>query len=64
MALRRCWRFTGVVPRLLWTSTALPGLLFRGYEAQCPGLSTLILVAKLQSGYCVAGSAQRHRAQM
>lgn len=25
MALRRCWRFTGVVPRLLWTSTALPG---------------------------------------
>lgn len=25
MALRRCWRFRGIVPRLLWNSTPLPG---------------------------------------
>ncbi|XP_041649807.1 thiosulfate sulfurtransferase/rhodanese-like domain-containing protein 3 [Cheilinus undulatus] len=25
MALRRCWRFAGVVPRLVWKSTVLPG---------------------------------------
>ncbi|XP_044064600.1 thiosulfate sulfurtransferase/rhodanese-like domain-containing protein 3 [Siniperca chuatsi] len=25
MALRRCWRFAWVVPRLLWNSTVLPG---------------------------------------
>ncbi|CAJ1061961.1 thiosulfate sulfurtransferase/rhodanese-like domain-containing protein 3 [Xyrichtys novacula] len=25
MALRRCWRFAGVVPRLIWTTTVLPG---------------------------------------
>ncbi|XP_017268737.1 thiosulfate sulfurtransferase/rhodanese-like domain-containing protein 3 [Kryptolebias marmoratus] len=25
MALRRCWRFVGLVPRLLWYSTAPPG---------------------------------------
>ncbi|XP_051263356.1 thiosulfate sulfurtransferase/rhodanese-like domain-containing protein 3 [Dicentrarchus labrax] len=25
MALRRCWRLPGVVPRLLWTSTVQPG---------------------------------------
>ncbi|XP_040899372.1 thiosulfate sulfurtransferase/rhodanese-like domain-containing protein 3 [Toxotes jaculatrix] len=25
MALRRCWRFAGIVPRLLWNSTVLPG---------------------------------------
>ncbi|XP_047455831.1 thiosulfate sulfurtransferase/rhodanese-like domain-containing protein 3 [Mugil cephalus] len=25
MALRRCWRFAGVAPRLLWNSRVLPG---------------------------------------
>ncbi|XP_042346116.1 thiosulfate sulfurtransferase/rhodanese-like domain-containing protein 3 [Plectropomus leopardus] len=25
MALIRCWRFAGVLPRLLWNSTVLPG---------------------------------------
>lgn len=25
MALRTCWRFTGLAPRLLWNSTVLPG---------------------------------------
>lgn len=25
MALRRCWRFAGVVPRLLWNRSVLPG---------------------------------------
>ncbi|XP_029307494.1 thiosulfate sulfurtransferase/rhodanese-like domain-containing protein 3 isoform X2 [Cottoperca gobio] len=25
MALRRCWRFAGVVPRLFWNRTVLPG---------------------------------------
>ncbi|XP_068996474.1 thiosulfate sulfurtransferase/rhodanese-like domain-containing protein 3 [Embiotoca jacksoni] len=30
MALRRCWRFTGTVPRLLWDSTVLPGTTFPG----------------------------------
>lgn len=25
MALRRCWRFRGIAPRLLWNSTPLPG---------------------------------------
>nr|XP_046254893.1 thiosulfate sulfurtransferase/rhodanese-like domain-containing protein 3 [Scatophagus argus] len=26
MTLTRCWRFAGAVPRLLWNSTAMPGV--------------------------------------
>lgn len=38
MALRRCWRFTGLVPRLLWTSTALPGATVSGARSSVSGL--------------------------
>lgn len=30
MALRKCWRLSGLVPRLLWNSTVLPGASFPG----------------------------------
>lgn len=35
MALRRCWRFTRVVQRVLWNSTVLPG-------ASVPGGQSLV----------------------
>lgn len=35
MALRRCWRFAGVVPRLLWSTTVQPG-------ASVPGLRSSV----------------------
>ncbi|XP_008275846.1 thiosulfate sulfurtransferase/rhodanese-like domain-containing protein 3 [Stegastes partitus] len=33
MALRRCWRFSGVVPRLLWSTTVQPGASVQGLRS-------------------------------
>ncbi|XP_056235625.1 thiosulfate sulfurtransferase/rhodanese-like domain-containing protein 3 [Seriola aureovittata] len=38
MALRRCWRFAGVVPRLLWNSTALRGATVPGARSSVSSL--------------------------
>ncbi|XP_034554289.1 thiosulfate sulfurtransferase/rhodanese-like domain-containing protein 3 [Notolabrus celidotus] len=58
MALRRCWRFAGVVPRLIWNNSVLPGASVPGGQGFVPSLinshpgckTTVLLPCRFSSG--------------